>query len=162
MVQAFGQAWEGFQHTFIGPVALAACARTGCHLEVLDHSQVAEDAPAFGHVGDAQLRHFKGWAAVHGLALDLHAAALRRHDAHDGLEQGAFAHAVAAHEADGFATGHGKVDATQDVAGAVIGVQALGVDQQFAHLNAPHPGRPLAHRCRRAPRQGCRWRSLGR
>jgi hypothetical protein len=55
------------------------------------------------------------------------------------LEQGALAHAVAAHQPDGFAALHGKVDAAQDVAGAVVAVEAGGADQQV--------GRCSGHQC---------------
>jgi len=56
-------------------------------------------------------------------------------DAHDGLEQAAFTHAVAAHQADGFAWRDRQVDAAQNRADTVIGVQILGLFMdEVAHL----------------------------
>ena len=162
VAQAFFEAREGLEHTLVGPVALALGAGARCHLQVFHHAQVAENATALGHVGDAQLRHFKRGAAIHALALDVHRARARRHDAHEGFEQGAFAHAVAAHEANRLASADRKVHATQDVARAVIGVQVLGLDQQVAHLNVPRPGKQPAHPHRPAPPQACRSQSLAR
>ncbi|MCY1376143.1 hypothetical protein D9M69_636130 [compost metagenome] len=130
MVQALGQAGEGLQHAVVGPVALALAAGAGRHDQVFLHVEVAEDAATFGHVGDALARDLEGGGARHGPALDEHATATGFDDAHERLEQGGLAHAVAAHQADGLALADGEVHAAQDVAGAVVGVQARGLNQR--------------------------------
>ena len=59
-----------------------------------------------------------------------------RQEAHQGLEQGAFAHAVFAEQRDDFARGHGEADTADDdrltvAAGQVVSV---GADPPFDHL----------------------------
>ncbi len=75
------------------------------------------------------MRPIEGGLAEHVFAFDLDCACARRHDAHDGFEQGAFAHAIAPHEANGLAALHGEINAAQDVALAVIGVDATNGDE---------------------------------
>ena len=116
-----------------GRVVLAAGAGTRSHLEVFHHAQIAKNATALGHIGNAELGNLVRGASRHGLAANLYAACARFDQAHDAFEQGAFAHTVAPHQTDGFGAGHGEVNAAQDVAGAVVGVNALGIDQQVAH-----------------------------
>ena len=58
--------------------------------------------------------------------------ALRRHFAHDGLDRGGAADAVAAEQAHHFAGRDVDVDALQDMALAVIGVQIPDFQHQAA------------------------------
>ena len=53
------------------------------------------------------------------------------------LQQRGLAHAVAPHEADRLALAHGEVNAAQDVAGAVVGVQALGLNEGAHACSSP-------------------------
>jgi hypothetical protein len=101
--QALFQAREGLQHALVGPVALAARAGAGGHFQVLDHAQVAEDAAALGHVGHAELGDLVRRAPGHGLPITSTPPRAGLDQAHDGFQQRALAHAVAAHQADGFA-----------------------------------------------------------
>jgi hypothetical protein len=67
-------------------------------------------------------------------------ALARPHQAEHGLDQRGLAHAVAPHEADGLALAHGEIDAVQDVADAVEGVQAAALratDQSWSISSPP-------------------------
>ena len=133
VAQAFLQARKGLQHPLVCPIALTPGPGTGCHFEVLDHAEVAEDATSLRHISNAEPGNFVGSAAQHGFADDVDAARTRRDQPHDAFEKGAFAHAVAAHETDGFTARHRKIDTTQDVAGTIVGVQVFGIDDQTIH-----------------------------
>ena len=100
------------------------------------HAQVAKNAPPLRHIGNTQLGDLVRRPAGHGLTLDVHRTGAGAHQAHDALEQGAFAHAVAPHEANGFPAGDLEVNATQDVAGAVEGVDLPDFDKWLAHASS--------------------------
>ena len=107
------------------------------------------------------MRDFKNIAAIHALAFDVHMTRLGCDNAHDGFEECAFAHAIAAHQANGFAAIDFEIYAAQNVAGPVVTVQALHLNQCVGHLNDPHPNRPLERFDRRAHLQASRLLSLG-
>jgi hypothetical protein len=56
--EPLGQARKRRHHAVEGPGAPAVDARALAHHEVFAHRQVRKDAAAFGHVADAQARHF--------------------------------------------------------------------------------------------------------
>ena len=161
MPQPLFQTRKSFEHSLVGPIVLTLRASTCRHSQILDHTQIAKNAAAFWHVGNAKLRHFKNIAAIHALTFDVHIARLRFDNAHDGFEQCTFAHAIATHQANGFAAIHFEVNVAQNVAGPVETVETLHLNQCVAHFIHPHPNRRLERLHRRAPQQAIRWRSLG-
>ena len=72
-----------------------------------------------------------GGTPVMAWPFEQHRALARPHQAHDGLERRRLADAVAAEQADDLAGADLQRDAMQDVALAVIGVQALDPDQRL-------------------------------
>jgi hypothetical protein len=70
-----------------------------------------------------------GRQSGHRLALEGHLARRGAHDAGDGLQRGALAHAVAAQETHHFPRLHLEGDAVQDMALAVVGLDVLEAQQ---------------------------------
>ena len=160
MPQSLFQTRKSLEHSLVRPIVLTLCARACRHFQILKHTQVAKNAATFWHVGDAKLRDFKNSAVIHALTFDVHIARLGCDNAHDGFKQSAFAHAIATHQANGFAAIYFEVNVAQNVAGPIETVEALHLNQCVAHLNDPHPNRPLERLHRRAPQQAIRWQSL--
>ena len=91
--------------------------------QVLPHRQRREDVAVLGHIAEAaDARSCRAWQAGDVVALEPDGA-LRRHLAHDRLHGGRAADAVAAQQADHLAGADVQIDALQDVALAVIGMQ---------------------------------------
>ena len=84
-----------------------------------------------GNVAEAEMRDPVARQARDVAALELDRA-LRRHLAHDCLDRGGAADAVAAQQADDLARLDMHVDALQDVALAVIGVQIGDLEHHAA------------------------------
>src|SRR5205085_6524742 len=123
------------------PAALLLGALLPQH-EVLVHRELGEDVAVLRHVADAQVGDLVGLAAGDVLALPAHLAAAFHH-AHDGLGGGGAAGAVASQQGDDLALAHVELDAVQDMALAVPGVQVVRAQD---HLSAPPPagGRPTS------------------
>ena len=106
------------------------------HLEVFLDAEVGENAPAFGHVTDAEGCDAKGRRARGILAEDRNLAFARRRQAHQASQRRGLARAVASEQRGDLALGNLQADAMQDVALAVIGVQAFGC-QRGGHAALP-------------------------
>ena len=99
--------------------------------EILPHRETWEDVAVLGHIaeaqpGDAIARQPGDVAALEADDAD------RRDLAHDGLDGRRAADAVAAEQADHLAGGDIEVDALQDVALAVVGVEIAHLEHQCA------------------------------
>ena len=116
-------------------------------LEVLGHRQVGEDAPVLGHVAEPEPGDLVRRAPVDARAFEANLARARLDEAHQRLERGRLAGAVAAEEGDDFAPVDREVEAEQDLRPAVAGAQAA----RFKHRQ----GTPRAPWGRRAPRRAC-------
>ncbi len=132
MRKPLGQARKGGHHAVEGPGAAAVDARALAHHEVLAHREVREDAAAFGHIADAQARHFLGRPAGHGAAVDLHFARGRTHVAHHAADERGLAHAVAPEQAHRRGGRYAGMHAAQDVAVAVVGVEIADDEHQWS------------------------------
>src|SRR5690606_9856649 len=118
------QHWEQLENA-LGNFADLVTPRRQADAQVVFDAELREDLPALGHVADAD-----ACSGVSGLVreirvLELDGAALDRDDAHDGLEQGGFADAVAPHQTGAAALRDVEVEIPQRVAFAVILIQAL-------------------------------------
>ena len=106
VAQAFTQTGEGVQHTLVGPVLLTTYTWAGSHHQVFMHAQVAKDASTFGHIGHALMGDGEGCLALNGLALKFNLSTAGLDQTNDAFQQRGFAHAIATHEAHGFAAPH--------------------------------------------------------
>src|SRR6185437_8587017 len=100
-------------------------------LQILPHREAGENLAVLRHVADAGARHEVGPQPRDVTAAIAHGA-LRRHEAHDRLAGGRAADAVAPQQADDLALVHREIDAVQDVALAVIGVQVADFEDHAA------------------------------
>src|SRR5262249_11727474 len=107
------------------PVRLAA------KHEILLDRERAEDIAVFRHIADAELGDLVRLEAGYRLALERDRA-VRGHVAHDRLQGGRTADAVAPEDADDLPLAHREVDALQHVALAVIGVQTADLEHHAA------------------------------
>ena len=116
--------------------------------QVLLAAQAGEDAALLGAVAQPELRDAVR-RQVHRLrAVDHDRAGAPAHQAHDRLQRGGAAGAVAAQQRDDLALVHRQVDAVQDVRFAVPGVH-VGQAQHFGGLSHGRPAvRPLRCPCR--------------
>ena len=96
---------------------------------ILHDGEQAEDAPVLGHVADAEPCQLVRRQVGDRPAREQHLALLGIDQAHDGLERGALADAVAAQQAHHLAFAHVERNAVQDMALAVIGVHVLDGDE---------------------------------
>ena len=100
----------------------------GPQLQVLLDRQVPEHLPALGAQGHAFGRHGRGGRAGDLEAVQEDAAARRRRQPHDGLEQAGLAGAVGPHQGHGLAGRHRQVDAEQGLGGAVVHRQVVDAE----------------------------------
>ena len=91
-------------------------------MQILLDGQRRKDGAILGDIADAPVRDLERLEAGDGFVLE-DDRAVRRHVAHDRLQRGRAADAVAAENADDLAVADVKRDAAQDVALAVIGMQ---------------------------------------
>src|SRR5687767_13518702 len=92
--------------------------------QVLVHGELRKDVAVLGHVADAQVRDLERLAAEDLLVAPGHRA-FAVDEPHDGLDGGRAAGAVAAEQRDDFSRLDVEVDAVQDVALAVEGVDVF-------------------------------------
>src|SRR5207344_3253605 len=71
--------------------------------QILHDREQAENSPVFRHIADAEARELVWRHAGDRVALEQNLAVARLHQAHDRLERRAFAHTIAAEQADHFA-----------------------------------------------------------
>ena len=100
-------------------------------LEVLPHGQAGEHLAVLGHVADAGMGDLVGPQPRDRAALEADLAD-RRHQSHDRLAGGRAADAVAAEQAHDLALVDREVDALQDVALAVEGMQVADLEHHAA------------------------------
>jgi hypothetical protein len=110
----------------------ATGARGQAHAQVVFHRQAAEDLAALRHVADAGAHAFVGRGLGDVGAAQHHAPGLHRHHAHQALQQRGLAHAVAAQHHGDLAHARLEAHVAQDVAAAVVLVQAFDL-QQLLH-----------------------------
>ena len=99
--------------------------------QVLPHREAGKDIAVLGNVAEPEMRDPVARQARNIAALE-RIDALRRNLAHDGLDGGGTADTVAAEQADDLAGVDAHIDALQDVALAVIGVQIPDLEHQAA------------------------------
>jgi hypothetical protein len=109
------------------------------HAQVLLHREAGEDLAALRHEAHAGARALVGRPAVDRLAVELDAAALDGHQAHDRLQQRGLAHAVAPEQHADLAERGREADVAQDVRAAVVLVDVLYREHVVFFL-APFPG----------------------
>src|SRR5688500_15932057 len=103
----------------------ARARRAAADLQVLHHRKLGDDAPVFGHPAQTEPRGLVGLERQEVVLHEAQRAAAPGHEPHDGLQRGALAGAVAAHQRHYLAAAHFEGHLEQDLGGAVPGVQAL-------------------------------------
>ena len=98
--------------------AIRACLQTG--FQVFFHAEQWENFPALGNITNAGTGALFGGLSRKVLAVEFNAAAFYGQQAHDGFQQGGFAHAVAAHDTQAFAFFHVQVHIPESVGFAVV------------------------------------------
>jgi len=106
----------------------------GRHLQVFLDRQVAEDAPAFGNIADAERGDGVGRPVGRRLAEDAHHALARVGKSYEAAQRRRLAGSIATEERDEFALGHAEADAVEDMALAVEAVDGLDVERVHAAL----------------------------
>ncbi|KJU76344.1 hypothetical protein N619_27240 [Ectopseudomonas oleovorans] len=113
---------------------LAASAGRQAGLDILQHGHAGKDHPPLRHVGDAAFHALMGFQFRHVLAVHANLPAPLRQDAHQALEQGGLAHAVAAHHCDDFLLRHVEVELVENLALAVAGSEVADLEH-VCHSN---------------------------
>src|SRR5262249_55906820 len=99
--------------------------------QILHDRQQAEDPAILRHVADATARQPVRRFVGDRTALEPDLSLPRVHQAHDRLQRRRLADAIAADETNDLATPDLQGNSVKDVALAVIGVQAVDLDQRF-------------------------------
>jgi L-ascorbate metabolism protein UlaG (beta-lactamase superfamily) len=102
----------------------------------LGHATAVADLGTARVVFDPLLRS-RARAAGKVDAVETHRARRRPHQPHDGLERGRATRAVAPQQTDDFSDPDRESDPVQDVALAVVGVQALDLKQRRHAASSP-------------------------
>src|SRR5437899_7790392 len=142
VAETLGEPRKRGEHALERPVA--ATIRTGAsrHDEILAHREIRKNAAPLRHVGDAATGDEMRLGARHWRAANVNIARAGFDDPEHAANQRALAYPVAPHEPDRLAAADAEVDAVQNVAGAIIGVQlprfqyCLGVDVHV-HMAPP-------------------------
>src|SRR5688572_8148458 len=95
------------------------------HQQVLFHREAREDLAPLRHVAQAGARTLVGFRLHQVELVEPDAAAARRHEAHQGLEQRGLAHTVATEQRGHLARRKLEAHVAQDVAAAVVLVESL-------------------------------------
>src|SRR5262249_42908650 len=98
------------------------------NLEILLDTEIGEDAPAFRDVADALGRDAKSGPARGVLAEDGDPALACRRETHQASQRRRLSGAVASEQGGNPAFGNLQADAVQDMALAVVGMQAFGLE----------------------------------
>ena len=125
-----GEVGKHLQHVVEPPLAGLSRVLDAKH-QVLPHRQARKDIAMLRNVAEAEMGDSVARQARDVGALEFDRA-LRRHLAHDGLDGRGAADTVAAEQADDLAGIDVHIDALQDMALAVIGVQILDLQHQAA------------------------------
>src|SRR6186713_951536 len=125
-----GEIGEHVEHVLKPP--LAGTARVlDAEQEVLAHRQAREDVAMLRHIAEPETCDLVAGKADDILALEADRA-YRRDLAHDRLDRGGAADTVAAEQAHDLARGDVEIDALENVALAVIGVEIPDLEHQCA------------------------------
>ncbi len=120
------------------PIVLAVGPFLRANDEIVLDAVLGENLAVFGNIAKADARDAIGRAAGHVAAEDANGAGLGRGEACDGLHRRALARAVAPEQRDRLTLGHLEADAEQDLALAVVDVEALHADDgRGAHIRSP-------------------------
>jgi hypothetical protein len=119
------------------PLVLAGRAFLLADDEIVLDGVLREDLAVLRHEAESGLGDAVWLHARDHLALQEHPAAPRRREPHDGFHGGGLAGAVAPKQRHGLALAHRQADAKQDLAGAIIDVEILDLDDRLAHACAP-------------------------
>src|SRR5438874_5133705 len=92
------------------------------------------------HVANAGAHPLVGPATLDVATIELHLALPGRQLADDGLHERAFSGAVATEDSHTTAQGNGDIDAKQDLAASIAGVEMLDIEE-FRHGADKSPGR---------------------
>ena len=111
----------------LGRHSLAGRLVRQAHAQVLFHREPAEDLAALRHEADAGARALVRRRILDGLAVELDAAGLDGHQAHQRLEQRGLADAVAPQQHRDLAAMRLQAHVAQDVRAAVVLVDVLDV-----------------------------------
>ena len=103
------------------------------HLEIFFDRQIRKDAAAFRNIADAEIGDPVRRPVRGGMAENAHRAVARMGQTDQAAQRRRFAGAVAAEQCDDLALPHLQADAVQDVALAVIGVEAFRLEHDAAH-----------------------------
>ena len=109
----------------IGPVTRGLLP----YRQVFQHAQVAEDAPVFRHIAQAQASGYMRFGGGDVMAHELHPARALAQQAHQGFQRGGLAGTVAPQQGHHFAALHLHIHAKQNLCRAVPGAQVLGLQQ---------------------------------
>src|SRR6266851_1522530 len=116
---ALGEPRKKSEGALEGPgIAARRAVRRRRH-KVLAHREIGEDLATLGHQPQAKAGDAEGRQMVDPGALELHDAALRRQQAHDGIHGRGLAHAVPSHQGHHFSGIDGELHAEQGLARAV-------------------------------------------
>ena len=132
-VGARGKVGEHLQHVLQPPLAWLTRV-LDAKRQILSHGEPGEDVAMLGHIAEPEMRDLVTRQPGDVAALEQNGS-LRRHLAHDRLDRRGTADAVAAEQAHNLAGIDMHIDALQDVALAVEGVQIL----DFQHHAASSP-----------------------
>ena len=109
------------------------------HLQILFDTKVGKYPSPLGHIADAERRDAIGRPIGCRMAENAHRAVARMRETHQAAQRRRLAGAIAAEQRDDLAFAHVEADAMQDMALAVKGVQALGLQCHLAHAAAAVP-----------------------
>ena len=98
-----GEVREDREQPLRRPGRAAVGRRAAPDLQILVDGEVGEDAPVLRHVAEAEPRDAEGGRPAMSCAVEAHAPPRSADQAHDGLQRGGLAGAVAAHQRDDLA-----------------------------------------------------------
>src|SRR5262249_25951790 len=130
-------------------------------LEVLANRQVGKDAPAFGHLDEAQLDDARSVGSMDVLTFEPHAAGGQRRDARQDIVERRLAGAVAAEQGHDLVASDVEAHASENPDGAVPGRHVANLKHGRLHAaNARRrrgPNRPRSRPDRPRSPPGTRW-----
>ena len=115
------QPWKTVEHNVELQVAVGVVV--AADEQIFAHGHVGKYHLAFRHEHGGIADAAPGGLAVRGPAIDEDVALPRRQQADDGLEQGGFARAVGAEQADDLAGAHVQTDAVDNLQAAIAASQ---------------------------------------
>jgi hypothetical protein len=118
-LREFGKQLENMRGDAALREPLAATQRRQAHREIFHHRELRKNMPPLRHIADAGAGAAMCGGCGHISAIEGDLAARKLLYARDGVEQSAFAHAVAADERHGTATLDAHVDIPQHLALAI-------------------------------------------